>query len=253
MCELFAMTTAAKAIITADLDAFAREGGERNLNRDGWGIMIAEDRDAHVFREAAPASHSALAKMVFEREFASRNVLAHVRRASQGGSRLANTHPFTRVHSGKTQHFAHNGDLDGIATLGEAQSLLKDVDLPYAFTGSGKKEVLRGRPVAFALWSESKKKWMVAHVELPRPPVKWKPGRGPFPFRVLTPGIEARHEFPGFRKPGCLLHDFTVMLAALAGQERQQREDAGIARSLEGERPAHAYPSRGWSPHGRNA
>ena len=137
MCELFAMTTAAKAIITADLDAFAREGGERNLNRDGWGIMIAEDRDAHVFREAAPASHSALAKMVFDREFASRNVLAHVRRASQGGSRLANTHPFTRVHSGKTQHFAHNGDLDGIATLGEAQQLLKervgDTDSELAF------------------------------------------------------------------------------------------------------------------------
>src|SRR4051812_32869178 len=58
-----------------------------------------------------------------------------------------------------------------------AQPLLRDVDLQYAFTGKGKREVLRGRPVAFALWSEAKQEWSVAQIELPRPPVRWKPGR----------------------------------------------------------------------------
>ena len=48
-------------------------------------------------------------------------------------------------------------------------------------------------PVAFALWSEVKQAWSIAQVELPRPPIKWKPGRKPLAFRVLTPGIEARH------------------------------------------------------------
>ncbi|HVQ12876.1 MAG TPA: hypothetical protein VMS40_04770, partial [Vicinamibacterales bacterium] len=33
----------------------------------------------------------------------------------------------------------------------------------------------------------------VAQIELPRPPIKWKPGRKPLVFRNLTPGIEARH------------------------------------------------------------
>jgi len=75
----------------------------------------------------------------------------------------------------------------------EAQTLLDDVKLQYVLTGKGKRQVLRGRPVAFALWSESKEEWTIAQLELPRPPIKWKPGRKPLPFRILTPGFEARH------------------------------------------------------------
>ena len=67
--------------------------------------------------------------------------------------------------------------------VAEAQTLLRDVELQYVFTGKGKKQVLRGRPVAFALWSDAKQEWSVAHIELPRPPIKWKPGAGsPWPF-----------------------------------------------------------------------
>ena len=75
----------------------------------------------------------------------------------------------------------------------EGQALLQDVDLKYVLTGKGKRQTLRGRPVAFALWSEAKQQWTVAQIELPRPPIKWKPGRKPLAFRILTPGIEARH------------------------------------------------------------
>ena len=75
----------------------------------------------------------------------------------------------------------------------EAQNLLRKVDLKYVFTGQGKSEVLRGRPVAFALWSEAKKQWVMAQVEIARPPVKWKPGGKPLPVTVLTPGITAQH------------------------------------------------------------
>jgi hypothetical protein len=80
-----------------------------------------------------------------------------------------------------------------IDRVSEAQSILRNVDLEYVFTGKGRKEVLRGRPVAFALWSETKKDWSIAFIEIPRPPVTWKPGRKPLPFRMRTPGIEARH------------------------------------------------------------
>ena len=77
--------------------------------------------------------------------------------------------------------------------VAEAQTLLRDVKLQYVFTGTGKRQVLRGRPVAFALWSEAKQEWSVAQIEIPRPPIKWKPGGRPLAFRSLTPGIEARH------------------------------------------------------------
>ncbi len=74
-----------------------------------------------------------------------------------------------------------------------AKSILRDVELEYVFTGKGRREALRGRPVVFALWSEAKQEWSTVHIEIPRPPVKWKPGRKPFPFIVRTPGVEARH------------------------------------------------------------
>jgi hypothetical protein len=77
--------------------------------------------------------------------------------------------------------------------VSEAKSLLRDVELEYAFTGKGKREVLRGRPVAFALWSEANEEWSIVHIEIPRPPIKWKPGRKPMAFTVRTPGVRARH------------------------------------------------------------
>ena len=77
--------------------------------------------------------------------------------------------------------------------IAEAQTRLRDVELQYVFTGTGKNQVLRGRPVAFALWSEAKQEWCIAHIELPRPPIKWKPSGKPLAFLNLTPDIQARH------------------------------------------------------------
>lgn len=77
--------------------------------------------------------------------------------------------------------------------VAEAQLLLRDVELQYVFTGKGKREVLRGRPVAFALWNEVTQEWSIAHIEIPRPPIRWKPGRKPLPIRIVTPGLEAKH------------------------------------------------------------
>ena len=77
--------------------------------------------------------------------------------------------------------------------VSEAQSILRGVELEYVFTRKGRKEVLRGRPVAFALWSETKQRWSIVHLEIPRPPIKWKPGRKPLSFIMRTPGVEARH------------------------------------------------------------
>jgi len=91
------------------------------------------------------------------------------------------------VHGPKSRHEA----IHDFVT--EAQMQLRDVELQYVLTGKGRNQVLRGRPVAFALWSESKQEWYIAQIELPRPPIKWKPGGRPLPFRTLTPGIQAQH------------------------------------------------------------
>ncbi|MFZ9477401.1 MAG: hypothetical protein ACO29T_00710 [Steroidobacteraceae bacterium] len=75
----------------------------------------------------------------------------------------------------------------------EARNLLRKVELQYVFTGKGRRETLRGRPVAFALWSETTQSWSIAHVEIPRPPVRWRPGGRPMPFVLRAPGITAKH------------------------------------------------------------
>jgi hypothetical protein len=57
--------------------------------------------------------------------------------------------------------------------VSQARELLEDHELQYVFTGKGKNETLRGRPVAFALWSESAQDWIVARLEIPKPPIRW--------------------------------------------------------------------------------
>lgn len=137
MCELFAISAAQPSVLRYELDLFAREGGERHRNRDGWGIAFAEDRDSHLFREAEPAASSALAHMVLAREIPSKAVIAHVRRASRGTPAIANTHPFTRTRQGHVLHFAHNGTLPDIEQAPGAQAVLGervgDTDSELAF------------------------------------------------------------------------------------------------------------------------
>lgn len=124
MCELFAMSASAPVRVCYDLDSFARRGGEQHLNRDGWGIVFADEHDAHYFREAAPAGDSALARFVRDHTEPHATVMAHVRRATTGDRTLANTHPFRRVQNGRVHHFAHNGELNGIEDDPEAKALI---------------------------------------------------------------------------------------------------------------------------------
>ncbi len=131
------MSASAPVRVCYDLESFAAEGGERHQNRDGWGIVITEGNDAHYFREAAPASGSALDRFVQSHATPHANVIAHVRRASAGACALENTHPFRRVYAGRAQHFTHNGTLDEIENRSDVTSLLSerlgDTDSELAF------------------------------------------------------------------------------------------------------------------------
>nr|WP_321361710.1 class II glutamine amidotransferase [uncultured Hyphomonas sp.] len=137
MCELFAMSASTPHTVRYELDLFAQEGGEKHRNRDGWGILFSQDRDAYLFREPDPAASSELTRMVVRNERPCKHLMAHVRRASAGDPALANTHPFDRVVRGKRMAFAHNGDLPGIEARDDARALIGerigDTDSELAF------------------------------------------------------------------------------------------------------------------------
>ena len=122
--------------------------------------------------------------------------------------------------------------------VAEAQTLLRDVELQYVFTGKGKKQVLRGRPVAFALWSDAKQEWSVAHIELPRPPIKWKPGRE-------APGLSHPHAgYPGAAREGhrCRAADVRLLpgrgsLEGLRTQVPRVRQQPSQAQAVARRRP----------------
>jgi predicted glutamine amidotransferase len=143
MCELFAMSSENPAKLRYELADFATHGGQRYCNRDGWGIVFAQPRDAYLFKEPDAGSTSPLQQMVATDPPLSKMVLAHVRRATSGHPALWNTHPFQRTAGGQTHSFAHNGDLPELKVqyAGSAQirECIGETDSELAFM------VLRGR------------------------------------------------------------------------------------------------------------
>ena len=77
---------------------------------DGWGVAYYVAGAPHVVKSAAAAVSDHLFRHV-SGVVTSETVLAHIRKATQGGIALENTHPFQRELWGRTWVFAHNGDL----------------------------------------------------------------------------------------------------------------------------------------------
>lgn len=78
----------------------------------------------------------------------------------------------------------------------EAKGLLERKELDYVFVKEKKREVLRGRPVMYAAWSEKDHRWHFVELEVPVSLWKsgWKPGDSPPPFRVITEGYKVEHD-----------------------------------------------------------
>lgn len=137
MCELFAVSSEHPVKLTYELNEFATHGGQRYSNRDGWGIVFAQPRDAYLFKEPSAGSVSALEAMVARHPPLSQMMMAHVRWATAGPPALANTHPFQRRIHGQTHSFAHNGDLPELkaryAGSVEVGECIGDTDSELAF------------------------------------------------------------------------------------------------------------------------
>jgi len=108
MCQLLGMNANVPTDVMFSFDGLARRADE---HKDGFGIAFFEDRGLRTFIDHHSARVSPLAELVRRYPIRSQNVIAHIRKATQGRVALENTHPFVRELWGRYWVFAHNGDL----------------------------------------------------------------------------------------------------------------------------------------------
>lgn len=113
MCQLLGMNCATPTDITFSFKGFAARGGHTGEHADGWGIAFFEDKACRLFIDCQPAATSPIADFIKHYPIKSRNIIAHIRKATQGAVELENCHPFMRELWGRHWIFAHNGDLKG--------------------------------------------------------------------------------------------------------------------------------------------
>jgi glutamine amidotransferase len=113
MCQLLGMNCNVPTDICFSFEGFSARGGRTDVHADGWGIAFFEGRGCRVFIDSHPATTSPVAELVRRYPIKSLNVIAHIRKATQGAVALENTHPFMRELWGRYWVFAHNGNLEG--------------------------------------------------------------------------------------------------------------------------------------------
>lgn len=108
MCQLLGMSGNQPTDIVFSFSGFATRSAE---HADGFGIAFFEGRGLRHFVDHLPAAESPVADLVKRYPIKSKQVIAHIRKATQGEVRLENCHPFVRELWGCDWVFAHNGSL----------------------------------------------------------------------------------------------------------------------------------------------
>lgn len=112
MCQLLGMNCNEPTDVVFSFHGFAERGGHTDHHADGWGIAFFEGQGLRHFVDHQAASTSPVAELIRRYPIKSRHVVAHIRKATQGGVMLANCHPFVRELWGRYWVFAHNGNLE---------------------------------------------------------------------------------------------------------------------------------------------
>jgi len=115
VCELLGMSSRRLTRLTFSLEALAAHSGPLSTTRDGWGAGFYQGRDVTLFREPGAASDSAMVRLLESQGPDTTLAISHIRHATLGEIKLANTQPFVRELVGRTHLFAHNGHLPGIS------------------------------------------------------------------------------------------------------------------------------------------
>ena len=111
MCQLLGMNCNVPTDICFSFRGFHQRGGRTADHADGFGVAFFEGPGCRIFVDARPAVDSPVAALVATYPIRSQNVIAHIRKATQGAVALVNTHPFMRELWGRYWIFAHNGTL----------------------------------------------------------------------------------------------------------------------------------------------
>lgn len=111
MCQLLGMNCNTPTDISFSFAGFSKRGGLTDYHTDGFGIGFFEGSGLRLFLDDQPSAESAVADLVRDYPIKSKNVIAHIRKATQGRTTLENTHPFQRELWGQYWLFAHNGNL----------------------------------------------------------------------------------------------------------------------------------------------
>ena len=111
MCQLLGMNCNVPTDVVFSFSGFAERGGRTDHHTDGWGIAFFEDKGLRHFVDHQPAIDSPVADLIRRYPIKSRQVIAHIRKATQGEVSLANCHPFVRELWGRYWVMTHNGDL----------------------------------------------------------------------------------------------------------------------------------------------
>lgn len=111
MCQLLGMNAKNPTDLTFSFTGFAQRAGKTGDHIDGWGMAFFEDHGVRHFVDHQSAINSPVADLIRRYPIKSTNVIAHIRKATQGKVNLPNCHPFVRELWGNYWVFAHNGDL----------------------------------------------------------------------------------------------------------------------------------------------
>ena len=111
MCQLLGLNCKTPTDAIFSFTGFCQRGGGTDHHADGWGIAFFEGRGLRHFVDHESAVASPVAELIRRYPIKSRNIVAHVRKATQGDVLLENAHPFVRELWGRYWVFAHNGDL----------------------------------------------------------------------------------------------------------------------------------------------
>ncbi|MES2153317.1 MAG: class II glutamine amidotransferase [Pseudomonadota bacterium] len=117
MCQLLGMNCNVPTDIVFSFTGFALRGGHTDTHHDGWGIAFFEGAGVRHFVDHQAAVASPVAELIKRFPIKSKNVIAHIRKATQGEVALENCHPFVRELWGRYWVFAHNGDLKQFAPV----------------------------------------------------------------------------------------------------------------------------------------
>jgi glutamine amidotransferase len=113
MCQLLGMNCNVPTDICFSFAGFSARGGQTDEHVDGWGIAFFEGSGCRMFLDVLPSNVSPVAELVRHYPIKSKQIVAHIRKATQGAVALENCHPFQRELWGRYWVFAHNGTLEG--------------------------------------------------------------------------------------------------------------------------------------------